>query len=135
MYRSMLSGRRGTIVLDNAANAEQVRPLLPGTAGRLAIVTSRNRLSGLAARDGAQRLTLDVLTPDAAVTLIAQIAGRERAAAHPAAVGKLAQLCGWLPLALRITADRAATHRHLTMTDLVEELALEHDRLDALICR
>ena len=132
MYRSMLSGRRVLIVLDNAANAEQIRPLLPGTAGCLAIVTSRNRLSGLVARDGAQRLTLDVLTPDAAVSLIAQIAGRERAAADPVTVGKLAQLCGWLPLALRITADRAATHRHLTMTDLVEELALEHDRLDAL---
>ena len=132
MYRSMLSGRRVLIVLDNAANAEQVRPLLPGMAGCLAIVTSRNRLSGLVARDGAQRLTLDLLTPDAAVALIAHIAGIERAAADPAAVGKLAQLCGWLPLALRITADRAATHRHLTMTDLVEELALEHDRLDAL---
>jgi tetratricopeptide (TPR) repeat protein len=132
MYRSMLSGRRILIVLDNAASAEQVRPLLPGTAGCLAIVTSRNRLSSLVARDGAQRLTLDVLTPDAAVSLITRIAGTERAAVDPAAVGKLAQLCGWLPLALRITADRAATHRHLTMTDLVEELALERDRLDAL---
>jgi len=132
MYRSLLSGRRVLVVLDNAANAEQVRPLLPGTAGCLTLVTSRNRLSSLAARDGAQRLTLDVLPPGEAVTLIARIAGHERAAADQAATSKLAQLCGGLPLALRITADRAASHRHLSMSDLVDELMLEHDRLDVL---
>ena len=132
MYRSLLSGRRMLIVLDNAANADQVRPLLPGMPGCLAIVTSRNRLSGLVARDSAQRLTLDVLPPGEAIALIAQTAGAERIDADPAAASKLAQLCGWLPLALRITADRAAMHHHLTMTDLVDELAAEHDRLDAL---
>ena len=132
MYRSLLSGRRMLIVLDNAASADQVRPLLPGMPGCLAIVTSRNRLSGLVARDSAQRLTLDVLPPGEAIALIAQTAGAERIDADPAAASKLAQLCGWLPLALRITADRAAMHRHLTMTDLVDELAAEHDRLDAL---
>jgi NB-ARC domain len=132
MYRSLLSGRRVLVVLDNAASAEQVRPLLPGTANCLAIVTSRNRLSGLAARDGAQRLTLDLLPPGEAVALIAQVAGNERTAANLTATSKLAELCGWLPLALRITADRAAAHHHLTMTDLVDELALEQDRLDAL---
>ena len=132
MYRSLLSGRRVLVVLDNAASAGQVRPLLPGTAGCLAIVTSRNTLSGLAARDGARRLTLDLLPPGEAVTLIGRVAGTERTAADPAAAGRLAQLCGRLPLALRITADRAASHRHLSMTDLVDELTLEHDRLDAL---
>jgi hypothetical protein len=132
MYRSLLSGRRVLIVLDNAASADQVRPLLPGTAGCLSIVTSRNRLSGLVARDGAQRLTLDVLPPGEAVALIARVTGNERAAADPAAARRLAQLCGWLPLALRITADRAATHRHLAMTDLVDELTREQDRLDVL---
>ena len=132
MYRSLLNGRRVLVVLDNAASAGQVRPLLPGTASCLAIVTSRNTLSGLAARDGARRLTLDLLPPGDAVTLISRVAGAERTAADPAAAGRLAQLCGRLPLALRITADRAASHRHLSMTDLVDELTLEHDRLDAL---
>ena len=132
MYRSLLSGRRVLVVLDNAASAEQVRPLLPGTADCLAIVTSRNRVSGLVALDGAQRLTLDVLPPADAVALIARVAGNQRTAADPAAASRLAQLCGRLPLALRITADRAAAHRHLSMTDLVDELAIEHDRLDTL---
>jgi tetratricopeptide (TPR) repeat protein len=132
VYRSMLGGRRILVVLDNAATAEQIRPLLPGTAGCLALVTSRNRLSGLVARDGAQRLTLDVLPPAEAVALLAQIIGSERVEAEPGAADTLARLCGWLPLALRITADRAAAHRHLKLTELVDELTLERDRLDAL---
>jgi tetratricopeptide (TPR) repeat protein len=132
MYRSLVSGRRVLVVLDNAASAEQVRSLLPGAADCLAIVTSRNSLSGLVARDGAKRLTLDVLLPGEAAALIAQIAGNERAASDPAAIDKLTELCGRLPLALRIIADRAVTHRHLSMTDFVEELTLEHGRLDAL---
>ena len=120
MYRSQLSGRRVLVVLDNAASAGQVRPLLPGSASCLAIVTSRNRLSGLVALDGAQRLTLDMLPAGEAVALIARIAGDERVAADPAATRRLARLCGWLPLALRITADRAAVHPHLSMADLVD---------------
>lgn len=132
MYRSQLSGRRVLVVLDNAATAEQVRPLLPGTAGCLAIITSRNRLSGLVAVDGAQRLTLDMLPPDEAVALLARGAGDERAAADPAAVHRLAELCGRLPLALRITADRAAAYPHLSMADLADELTAERDRLDFL---
>jgi tetratricopeptide (TPR) repeat protein len=131
-YRSLLSGRRVLVVLDNAATAEQIRPLLPGTAGCLALVTSRNRLSGLVARDGAHRLTLDVLPPAEAIDLLTQIIGGARVAVEPAAAETLAQLCGWLPLALRITADRAAARRYLSLTDLVEELTAEHDRLDAL---
>ena len=132
MYRSQLSGKRVLVVLDNAASAEQVRPLLPGTEGCLAIVTSRNRLSGLVALDGAQRLTLDMLPPGQAVALIARIAGDERAAADPAATRRLAELCGRLPLALRITAERAAAHPHLSIADLAEELTAENDRLDVL---
>ena len=132
MYRSQLSGQRVLVVLDNAASAGQVRPLLPGTAGCLAIVTSRNRLSGLVAVDGAQRLTLDMLPPGEAVALIARTAGDERAAADPAATRRLAELCGRLPLALRITADRAAAHPHLSMADLADELGAERDRLDVL---
>ena len=132
MYRSQLSGRRVLVLLDNAASAGQVRSLLPGTAGCLAIITSRNRLSGLAAIDGAQRLTLDMLPPREAVALLAQAAGYKRAAADPAATRRLAELCGLLPLALRITADRAAAHPHLSMADLAGELAAERDRLDVL---
>ncbi len=71
MYQSLLSGRRVLVVLDNAASAGQIRPLLPGMAGCLAVITSRNALSGLAARDGARRLlTLDLLPPGDAVTLM-----------------------------------------------------------------
>ena len=132
MYRSQLSGRRVLVVLDNAASAGQVRPLLPGTAGCLAIVTGRNRLSGLTAVDGAQRLTLDMLPPGEAAALLARGAGDKRAAADPAATGRLAELCGRLPLALRITADRAAAHPYLSMADLADELAAERDRLDVL---
>lgn len=132
MYRSQLSGRRVLIVLDNAVSAEQVRPLLPGMAGCLAIVTSRSTLSGLAAVDGAQRLTLGMLPLRDAVALLARAAGDERAAADPAATRRLAELCGRLPLALRITADRAAAHPHLSIADLAEELAAERDRLDVL---
>jgi hypothetical protein len=132
VYRSLLSGRRVLIVLDNAATAEQIRPLLPGTAGCLAVVTSRNRLSGLVARDSARRLTLNVLPPAEAIALLSRIIGSERVAAEPHAADTLARLCGWLPLALRIAADRAAAHRHLTLTDLVDELTVEHDRLDVL---
>ncbi len=132
MYRSQLSGRRVLVILDNAVSAEQVRPLLPGMAGCLAIVTSRNRLSGLVVLDGARRVTLDMLPPGEAVALIARTAGEERAAADPAATRRLAELCGRLPLALRITADRAAAHPHLSMADLADELATERDRLDVL---
>ena len=132
MYRSQLSGRRVLVVLDNAASAEQVRPLLPGTEGCLAIITSRNRLSGLVAVDGAQRLTLDVLPPGQAAALVARIAGHERAAADPAATRRLAELCGRLPLALRIAADRAAAHPHLSMAGLAGELTAESGRLDVL---
>jgi tetratricopeptide (TPR) repeat protein len=132
MYRSLLSARRVLVVLDNAATAEQIRPLLPGTAGCLALVTSRNRLSGLVARDGAHRLTLDVLPPAEAIALLARIIGSDRVAAEPAAAVTLTRLCGCLPLALRIIADRAAEHRHLTLNDLVDELTVEHDRLDML---
>jgi hypothetical protein len=132
MYRSQLSGRRVLVVLDNAASAGQVRPLLPGTVGCLAIVTSRNRLSGLTAVDGAQRLTLDMFPPGQAVTLLARGAWEERAAADPADTRRLADLCGRLPLALRITADRAAAHPHFSMADLAAELAAERGRLDVL---
>jgi DNA-binding SARP family transcriptional activator len=101
-FRSLLSDRRVLVVLDNARSADQVRPLLPGSPGCLALVTSRDRLAGLVARDGARRLTLDVLTADEAYTLVTHLLGAERVQAEPEAVAELARACAFLPLALRI---------------------------------
>jgi DNA-binding SARP family transcriptional activator len=104
LCRSLLDGKRVLIVLDNAAGAEQVRPLLPGSPTCLTLVTSRDRLTGLVASHGAQRLTLDVLTPDEAVDLLGRIAGEGRITAEPEAAAELAAQCAHLPLALRIAA-------------------------------
>jgi tetratricopeptide (TPR) repeat protein len=132
LFRSLLAERRMLVVLDNAANAEQVRPLLPGTAGCFVVITSRSRLSGLAAREGAGRIALDVLPADRAVDLLRQVIGGARVDAEPRPAAELARLCAYLPLALRITADRAAAHPHLRLADLADELVAERDRLDAL---
>ncbi|HVQ91898.1 MAG TPA: tetratricopeptide repeat protein, partial [Mycobacteriales bacterium] len=102
LYRSALAGSRTLVLLDNAATAEQVRPLLPGEPGCLVLVTSRDRLSGLAARDGAHRLTLDVLAPAESVALLAAVLGAGRVGREPDAAAELARACGHLPLALRI---------------------------------
>jgi tetratricopeptide (TPR) repeat protein/transcriptional regulator with XRE-family HTH domain len=104
LYRSLVTDRRVLIVLDNARDAEQVRPLLPAGPGCLVLVTSRDRLSGLVARDGARRLTLDVLSPTEAHELLARILGQEQVQAEPEATAELARVCGFLPLALRIAA-------------------------------
>ncbi|HEV2371566.1 MAG TPA: tetratricopeptide repeat protein [Streptosporangiaceae bacterium] len=132
MYRSVLSGKRTLIILDNAATAEQVRPLLPGSASCAVIVTSRNRLGSLVVRDGARRVTLDTLAPHHALDVVARIAGPRRLAAEPAAAADLARLCGYLPLALRVAAERVAARPHLSLSELAGRLAVEHDRLDML---
>lgn len=130
LYRSLLDGRRVLIVLDNADSANQVRPLLPGSPTCRTIVTSRNRLSGLIIRDGASRISLDLLSATEANALLRDIIGETRVATEPNATDKLASLCAYLPLALRIAAERAVTHPHTTLTDLVSELTGEHDRVD-----
>ena len=132
LYRSLLAGRRVLVVLDNAATPEQVRPLLPGSAGCMAVVTSRCRLSGLAARDGAQRINLDVLPAAQAVAVLAQSAGAARVDAEPAAAQELARLCGRLPLALRIAAERVASRPRSALADLAGELTGARNRLDLL---
>jgi tetratricopeptide (TPR) repeat protein len=104
LYRSLLADRRVLVVLDNARDAEQVRPLIPGAPGCLVVVTSRDRLGGLVASQGACQLTLDVLTSGEAVSLLARVLGEDRVAAEPAAAAELAEVCGHLPLALRIVA-------------------------------
>ena len=104
LYRSLLAERRVLVVLDNARSAEQVRPLVPGSPGCVVVVTSRDRLGGLVASHGARRLTLEVLAPEEAVGLLAQIVGLDRVRAEPEAAARLAEVCGLLPLALRVAA-------------------------------
>ncbi|MGH3886814.1 MAG: NB-ARC domain-containing protein, partial [Pseudonocardiaceae bacterium] len=106
-YRSLLNGRRVLVVLDNAATVEQVRPLLPGSASCLVVVTSRDSLAGLVARHGARRLDLDPLPPEDAVALLRALIGG-RIDTEPEAAATLAQQCVRLPLALRVAAELAA---------------------------
>ncbi|MEV6601437.1 BTAD domain-containing putative transcriptional regulator [Actinoplanes sp. NPDC051346] len=110
LFRTMLDGRRMLVVLDNAATAEQVRPLLPGTPGCLAMITSRDRLSGLIAVDGARRIDLDVLTEVEASTLLTRIIPTDRVAKESTEIAELAEVCARLPLALRIAAANLIDH-------------------------
>jgi len=130
-YRSLLAGRRVLVVLDNAGSVQQVRPLLPGTPACAALVTSRDSLASLVARDGAVRLDLDVLSPGEAVGLLATLIG-ERVAADPGAAAALAAQCSRLPLALRVAAEFAAARPAVCLADLVSELADQQRRLDVL---
>jgi tetratricopeptide (TPR) repeat protein len=122
MYRSLLSGKRMLVVLDNARSADQVRPLLPGAPGCLVLLTSRDRLAGLVARDGAHRIGLDVLRSDEADTLLSHVLGPERVAAEPEATVALAEACAYLPLALRIAAANLSHHPVRRIGDHVAEL-------------
>jgi DNA-binding SARP family transcriptional activator/tetratricopeptide (TPR) repeat protein len=122
-YRTELAGRRVLVLLDNARSPEQIRPLLPGEAGCLVLVTSRDRLSGLIARDGAQRVNLDLFAPDEAELLVERLIGGERAEADPGSVAELARLCGYLPLALRITAANLLDHPDRDVAGHVAQLA------------
>ena len=108
LYRTLLAGRRMLVLLDNAADSEQVRPLLPGSPGSLVLVTSRRQLSGLVAAQGAFSVRLDVLPAPEARELLARRLGQRRVAAEPAAVAELIGLCAGLPLALAIAASRPA---------------------------
>ncbi|MGN9911259.1 TIR domain-containing protein [Phytohabitans sp. LJ34] len=130
-YRSRLAGRRFLVVLDDAVSEEQVRPLLPGSGSCAVVVTSRARLAGLVARDGATRLDLDLLSQEEAVTLLERVIGAERASTEPAAVDRLATACARLPLALSIAGARVTARPRGGLAELVEELAQE-GRLAAL---
>ncbi|MGW8846445.1 ATP-binding protein [Streptomyces xiamenensis] len=132
LYRSVLADRRVLILLDNAATTAQVRPLLPGTAGSLAIVTSRERLPGLAIRDGAHRLTLGVLPESEAVALLRAVTARHRTGDDPDLLTQLARLCARLPLALRIAAERAVVHPRLPLDELIGDLRDSSALWDAL---
>lgn len=132
LYRSLMANRRMLVLLDNAASSEQVRPLLPGTASSMVAVTTRSKLSGLIAYNGARRIRLGVLSRDNSVRLLKRIIGAARAEQEPSAVAELADLCGHLPLALRIAGEQVAAYPHRAITALVEELTDEQHRLDVL---
>jgi DNA-binding SARP family transcriptional activator/tetratricopeptide (TPR) repeat protein len=130
-FRSLLAGRRMLVVLDNAAQAEQIRPFLPGSPGCVTLVTSRDALAGLVARDGAVRLDLDLLPPAGAVELMRALIGA-RVDADPAAAYALADRCARLPLALRVAAELAAARPAVSLAELAGELADRQQRLDLL---
>jgi DNA-binding SARP family transcriptional activator/tetratricopeptide (TPR) repeat protein len=132
LYRSLLADRTMLIVLDNARDEQQVRPLLPASPASLVIVTSRNQLGGLAAADRARLVTLDVLSHDDAVHMITARIGADRVAAEPCAAGQIAALCGRLPLALAVAAARAEARPHFPLTALTTELRDRTGVLDAL---
>jgi tetratricopeptide (TPR) repeat protein/transcriptional regulator with XRE-family HTH domain len=132
LLRNLLSGKRMLIVLDNARNEQQVRPLLPASPASLVLVTSRNQLAGLAAADGARLLTLDVLSHADAVHLLTTRLGADRAAAEPDSVDRIASLSACLPLALTVAAARAAARPRFPLAAVAEELTGTADRLDVL---
>ncbi|MFE1299071.1 BTAD domain-containing putative transcriptional regulator [Streptomyces sp. NPDC058731] len=129
LYRTVLDGRRVLVLLDNARDAAQVRPLLPGTEGCAALVTSRVRMLDLA---GAHLVDLDVMAPDEALALFTKIVGEERVAAEREAALDVVAACGFLPLAIRIAASRLAARRTWTVSVLAAKLADERRRLDEL---
>jgi tetratricopeptide (TPR) repeat protein/transcriptional regulator with XRE-family HTH domain len=132
LYRSLLASRCMLIVADNARDAAQVRPLLPGNPACLVIVTSRSQLTGLVAADGASPLALDVLTDAESADLLARRLGPDRLAREPQATEQVIMLCARLPLALAIVAARAAVSAALTLGELAAELRAATGRLDAL---
>ncbi len=124
LYRSLVAGRRMLIVLDNAATAEQVVPLLPGNPHCTVLITGRTRLVSLIDRHGARHLQLDVLARDEARALLAARLGADRVAAEPAAA-ELIELCGGYPLALSITARQATAIPLAEVAAELRELGLE----------
>ncbi|HEU5471612.1 MAG TPA: BTAD domain-containing putative transcriptional regulator [Actinophytocola sp.] len=129
LYRSLLADRRVLILLDNARDAEQVRPLLPATPDCLALVTSRDLLAGLVA-GGARPVSLDLLDPAAARELVAGRIGADRIATEPRAVDEIVRLCAGLPLALAVVSARAATHPTFGLAALAGELRDARGGLD-----
>ena len=128
-YRSVLAGRKVLLVLDDAKDAAQVRPLLPGTGGCAVLITSRARLADLA---GVRRCDLSELNRDDALALFTRIAGPARVAAEPAATDEVLDSCGGLPLAIRIAGAKLAARPGWTVADVAARLAAEHHRLAEL---
>ncbi|MEV0675046.1 BTAD domain-containing putative transcriptional regulator [Actinosynnema sp. NPDC050436] len=131
LYRSLLHGRRVLVVLDDAVDAEQVRPLIPPGPSGL-IVTSRRRQVELAVHEGAHRVRLGRLAEDECLDLLGCLAGAERVAAQPDAAARLARLCGRLPLALRVAAEALSANPRLTPAELADRYAKRRHRADEL---
>src|SRR5207245_6178912 len=132
LYRSLLADRKVLVVLDNARDADQVRPLLPGSSTCRVVITSRNQLTSLVAQEGAGPITLDVLSVEEAAALLVGRLGQDRTTAEADPVAELIGLCARLPLALAIVAARAALNPRLPLRVLADELRDEQIRLDAL---
>jgi DNA-binding SARP family transcriptional activator len=130
LYRTLMADKRVLVVLDNARDADQVRPLLPGSPGCLVLVTSRNRLTSLIAAEGARSLPLDLLTVDEARDLLVRRLGEARAAAEPDAVDEIVGLCTRLPLALAVVAANARPG--LALATVADELRGARRMPDAL---
>ncbi|WP_409236289.1 BTAD domain-containing putative transcriptional regulator [Streptomyces sp. PA5.6] len=132
LFRSLCADRRLLVVLDNARASEQVRELLPGGAECVTVVTSRYRLRGLIASDAARPVPLDVLEPEDSTALLAAVLGQERVLAEEVAARRLAELCGGLPLALRVAAARLADQPDWPLSSMSAELSDESRRLSLL---
>jgi tetratricopeptide (TPR) repeat protein/transcriptional regulator with XRE-family HTH domain len=126
LYRSLLAGTRTLIVLDNAADLAQVEPLLPGTAGCMVIITSRRGLGGL---EDARTIRLETPPPQEAIRLFRAIAGQGTVSPDDENVAKIVDLCGCLPLAIRITAARLAHRRNPSTDEVLADLSRERRRL------
>ncbi|GAA1942055.1 BTAD domain-containing putative transcriptional regulator [Streptomyces durmitorensis] len=132
LYRSLAADRQLLVVLDNARGSEQVRELLPGGTRCVTVVTSRYRLRGLIASDAARPVPVDVLEPDDSTALLAAVLGKERVLAEAVGARRLVELCGGLPLALRVAAARLADQPDWSLRAMSTELADESRRLTLL---
>ncbi|MFD1365209.1 AfsR/SARP family transcriptional regulator [Actinoplanes sichuanensis] len=130
LYRSMLAGRRMLVVLDNVRDSDHARPLLPGTPGSAAIVTSRDPLTGLVVREDALPVALDLLSPDEARALLARRLGRERTSQAYTEVTRVLHACGGLPLALSLFSARASSYPGQGLSRLADEVDDSRRRLD-----
>ena len=128
-WRGYLAGKKMLLVLDDATGHEQVRPLLPGTAGSLVLITSRRRLTAL---EDAAVISLDTLPPDEATQLLARLAARPDVASADSGVAEIARLCGYLPLAIGMLARQLHHHPAWTPAGLAAELAAARDRLELM---
>ncbi|MFE7035125.1 BTAD domain-containing putative transcriptional regulator [Streptomyces sp. NPDC057621] len=131
LYRSFLADRRMLVLLDNARDAEQVRPLLPGSAGCLVLITSRNQLSSLVAAHGAHPLALDVMSTESARESLVRRLGADRVDAEPEAAETIISLCGRLPLALSVITARALMNPRLPLGAMAGQLLEAKGSLDA----
>ncbi len=129
LWRDRLAGKQLLLVLDDAASSEQVRPLLPGTGGSLVLITSRRHLSAL---DDATTVSLDTLPPDQAAALLVQLAGRAGLSPNDPTVAEIAELCGYLPLAIGMVARQLHHHPAWSLAGHAADLTAARDRLELM---